>query len=68
MDSLIARILKAKYFPNGKALDATLGSNPSYAWRSIFSSNELLKEGLIWSIGNWQKARICGDSWVPIPN
>jgi hypothetical protein len=46
-DNLIARIMKAKYFPSCKVLDANLGSKPSYAWRSIFSSKELFKEGLI---------------------
>ena len=30
-DSLIARIMKSKYFPNGEVLEATFGSKPSYA-------------------------------------
>ena len=30
--SLIARVLKAHYFPSGDILNATLGSNPSYSW------------------------------------
>ena len=34
--SLIARVLKARYFPTGDILSATLGSSPSYSWRSIF--------------------------------
>jgi hypothetical protein len=42
-----------------------LGSKPSYAWRSILSSKELLHEGLIWRIGNGEKARIWGKRWVP---
>ena len=29
--SLIARVLKARYFPSGDILSATLGSNPSYS-------------------------------------
>jgi hypothetical protein len=36
-DSLIARILKVKYYPNSSFLDSSLGSRPSCAWRSIFA-------------------------------
>ena len=65
LESLIARIMKAKYFPSCEVLDANLGSKPSYAWRSIFSSKELLHEDLIWRIRNGEKARIWGKRWVP---
>ncbi|XP_059436301.1 uncharacterized mitochondrial protein AtMg00310-like [Corylus avellana] len=37
-DSLVAKIMKAKYFPKKEVLDANIGSKPSYAWRSIWSS------------------------------
>ena len=43
--SLIARVLKAKYFPYGDILNASLGSSPSYTWRSIFHSLEVIKKG-----------------------
>jgi hypothetical protein len=49
-DSLITRIMKAKYFPNCLILDASQGRNPSFAWRSIQKSCELLMEGLIWRV------------------
>ena len=31
-DSLVARIMKAKYFPSCDVLDANFGSKPSYIW------------------------------------
>jgi hypothetical protein len=34
-NSLVARIFKARYFPNGTYLTASLGHNPSYVWHSI---------------------------------
>jgi hypothetical protein len=33
--SLTAQIFKAKYYPRGDFLGATLGNRHSYAWRSI---------------------------------
>ena len=35
-DTLVYKIFKAKYFPKGDFLKATLGSIPSFTWRSIF--------------------------------
>ena len=43
--SLVARIYKAKYYPYGDVIRAKLGSNPPYAWRSIFSSLEVIRRG-----------------------
>jgi hypothetical protein len=31
-DSLVARVLREKYYPHGNILQAQLGSRPSYAW------------------------------------
>jgi hypothetical protein len=65
--SLLGRILKAKYFPMSSFLEASLGNNPSYAWKSIHSAKELLQQGLIWRIGDGSKINIWGDRWLPTP-
>jgi hypothetical protein len=49
----------------GNFLEVKLGVRPSFAWRSILSSCELLKEGLIWRIGNGDKVCIWQDKWIP---
>ena len=43
--SLVARVLRAKYFPTGDVLNAKLGNSASYSWRSIYNSLEVLREG-----------------------
>ncbi|XP_015387797.1 uncharacterized protein LOC107177830 [Citrus sinensis] len=35
LDSLMAKILKARYYPRNSVIQASLGHNPSYVWRSI---------------------------------
>jgi hypothetical protein len=36
-DSLVAQIMKEKYYPQQGFLEASLGNRPSFAWRSIFN-------------------------------
>ena len=64
-DSLLARILKAKYFANGDFMNAQLGCNPSYTQRSILEGRTVLEKGLVWRVGNGSRIRINEDPWVP---
>jgi hypothetical protein len=66
-DSLVSRIMRAKYYAQSSILEAKIGTNPSYAWRSILGASDILKEGLFCKIGNGKNTRIWGDRWVPIP-
>jgi len=65
--SLLGSILKATYFLNSSFLEASLGKRPSYAWRSIFLARNLLKQGLVWRVGNGASIKIWGDRWIPTP-
>lgn len=66
-DSLVAKVMREKYFPSGSFLEAQLGRRPSYTWRSIFQANEVLEEGLVWRVGNGEKINIWGDKWLLTP-
>ena len=66
--SLVTRIYKAKYYLHGDVLNSQLGSNPSYAWRSIFNSLEVIKRGTRWKVGNGKVIHICEDKWLPTPS
>ena len=54
IDSLISRIYKARYFLFSDVLNAQLGYNPSYAWRSIYSSLEVIQERHKVASWKWQ--------------
>lgn len=60
-DSLWARILKAKYYPNCDLIDAVFPSDTSPTWKAVEHGLELLKKGLIWRIGDG----IWKDQWIP---
>jgi hypothetical protein len=66
-NSLMAQVVKAKYYPRGNFLEANMGSCPSYAWRSIWKARKLLKEGLIWRVGDGLSINIWRDRWIPSP-
>ena len=66
--SLAARILKAKFFPFCDIFNANLGSNPSYTWRSIFNSLEVIKNGTRWRVGNGRLIHIWEDKWLHTPS
>ncbi|XP_042964766.1 uncharacterized mitochondrial protein AtMg00310-like [Carya illinoinensis] len=57
-NSLASRIFKEKYFQNSGLLEAKLGSGPSFVWRSIWSSLDLVKGGLVWRVGNGESIKI----------
>ena len=60
-NSLIARVLKARYFPTGDILSTSLGSSPSYSWRSIFNSLSVIRKGTRWCVGNGKQIHIWDD-------
>jgi hypothetical protein len=67
-DSLVAKVLKEKYFPQGNFLEARLGNRPSYAWRSIFNTMGVLEDRVCWRVGNGERIQICKYRWIPSPH
>uniref|UniRef100_A0A803QD89 Reverse transcriptase domain-containing protein n=1 Tax=Cannabis sativa TaxID=3483 RepID=A0A803QD89_CANSA len=64
-DSLVAQILKAKYFKRNDFLHAPTGHSPSFCWRSILWGRDLLIKGLIWKIGDGTLVNISDSNWLP---
>ncbi|MFQ6654705.1 hypothetical protein Gotur_025582, partial [Gossypium turneri] len=64
-DSLVARVLKAKYFPNSDFYKARLGNLPSFTWKSIWAVRGFLERGRCWRVGRGDQISIWTDSWIP---
>ena len=60
--SMVARLLKAKYFPHKDFLDASIPTNALYVWRSICAATMVLKTGLWWRIGMGSRVKIWKDA------
>jgi len=63
-DSLISKIFKARYYPNSSYLDAKLGHNPSFVWRSILSAKVVVRQGAGWKIGTGFNISIISEPWI----
>lgn len=61
----MARVFKARYFPRTDLSNGSIGLQPSYAWRNIFSARDLVINGSRWTIGNGLKTQIWRDNWLP---
>ena len=46
------RVFKTRYFPNSDFVHVGMGCNPSYAWRSILATQDVVKKGIRWQVGN----------------
>ncbi|KAG8484742.1 hypothetical protein CXB51_023731 [Gossypium anomalum] len=71
---LLAKVLKARYYPSSDLLSAKIESYPSFTWRSICSARELMVEGLrgvqnleglVWRVGSDDQINIWNDYWLP---
>uniref|UniRef100_A0A803Q3L9 Reverse transcriptase zinc-binding domain-containing protein n=1 Tax=Cannabis sativa TaxID=3483 RepID=A0A803Q3L9_CANSA len=64
-NSLVGKIFKAKYFPRGSFVNATLGNNPSFVWRSILEAKDLIIKGGRILVGSGETISITRDPWLP---
>ena len=52
-NSLVARMYRAKYYPHGDVLKASLGSSPSFTWRSIMQGLKVMRKKN--TLESWQR-------------
>ncbi|KAL0355533.1 UNVERIFIED_CONTAM: putative mitochondrial protein [Sesamum radiatum] len=66
-DSTLSKVLGHKYFPDSTFFEARLGSAPSYTWRSMLATRDLLVAGVRWEIGDGKSIPLVGQPWLPRP-
>ena len=65
--SLLFKVYKARYFPACSFIEAVLGSNPSYIWRSLLEARELIKAATVWKVGDGRSIKLEDNRWLPHP-
>ncbi|GAU35453.1 hypothetical protein TSUD_364090 [Trifolium subterraneum] len=63
-ESLAAKLIKARYFSRSSLLEASLGYNHSFVWRSIWKARQILLHGCRWRIGSGDRIRVMYDPWL----
>ena len=63
-NSLCARVLKARYFPNEGFLTAGCPASASKTWKAIIQGRDMLKTGLIRLVGNGETNEVWHDQWI----
>lgn len=64
-ESLMASVLKGKYFPSSNFPEASVNPNVSFTWKSIISVKDVLLKGVCKVIGNGKDTCIWTNPWVP---
>lgn len=64
--SLLARVLKGRYYRHSNPMTIARAHNPSYGWRSIIASRQILQQGLRKKIGNGHGTRVWEEPWLQI--
>lgn len=64
-NSLVCKVLRAKYFPSCSLMEAEVKHNSSWFWKSVSGSKKLLAEGLRNRVGNGERTNVWWDCWVP---
>ena len=52
LDTIWARVLKAKYFPHSLMFDDTRRAHGSHIWTAFRHGIKLLREGMSWIVGD----------------
>ncbi|XP_074299860.1 putative mitochondrial protein AtMg00310 [Silene latifolia] len=63
-DTLMVCVLKGKYFPHCDFMEAEIGTNPSYIWRSIFGVKTVLDMGIRKRVGDGLNTNVWTDPWI----
>ncbi|KAL8135927.1 hypothetical protein AgCh_010516 [Apium graveolens] len=63
-DFLVARIFKARYYPNNHVLQAQRGQDASFIWSGICEARDELSKGYRWILGDGASINVFSDQWL----
>lgn len=61
--SLVARVFKGRYYPRTSFIQAKVGHNSSYTWKSQLKARHILSDGCVWRIRDDRSVNIWSDKW-----
>ena len=61
--SLFFRVYKARYIPNYSFMEAEMGNNPSFVWRSLLET----RSDTVWKVGDGKSIKIDDHRWLLHP-
>ncbi|XP_008391158.1 uncharacterized protein [Malus domestica] len=66
-NSLVSRVLKAKYFPSVTFLEASVKADASYFWKNIYATQNIISLGSSRQVSSGALLKIWEDPWIPLP-
>ncbi|XP_071924903.1 uncharacterized protein [Coffea arabica] len=64
-NSLVSKVLKAKYYPHESIFRCKIKQNSSWIWQSLMGERNLVEKGTYRKIGNGKSTKIWEDKWIP---
>jgi len=63
-DSMWVRIMRKKYLRHHEFFSAQIKQGDSMVWKNIMKCRELIRQGLIWTIGDRKDISFWQDNWI----
>lgn len=64
LDTLLARVMKDRYYRNSCPMVDKKFYSPSYRWKTIMSARFIMEMGLIRIVGSWTSISVWKYHWV----
>lgn len=65
VNPLVTALMKAKYFASSDFINAKMGNNPSYTWRSLLAVQKIMQQGSRRKIVDGKDTRVWQVPWLP---
>lgn len=63
-NSLVAKVYRARYYPHDTFLEAKIGHNPSFTWRSLLTAQDDIKKGVGRRVGRGDQTNVWWHPWL----